>query len=77
MPTSYLGDSLLVSKSEKESTLNVLATVQLFRSLGFIVYPEKFISKPAQQIPYLGVISESESVTVMLKDGRKASLTEC
>ena len=48
--TSFIDNSLLVSQSEKESILNVQATVQLFQSLGFIIHPEKSILKPTQQI---------------------------
>ena len=75
--TFFVEDSLSVSESERASILNVQATVQLFRSLGFITHQEKSIWKPTQQIQYLGVISDSKSMTVRLTDDRKDNLREC
>ena len=75
--TFFVEDSLSVSESERASILNVQATVQLFRSLGFITHPDKSIWKPTQQIQYLGVISDSKSMTVRLTDDRKDNLREC
>lgn len=77
MSASFLDDSLLVSESEQECMMNVHATVQLFRSLGFTVHPEKSVLQPAQSVQYLGVIIDSRSMTVRLTDERKDNLKKC
>lgn len=77
MSASFLDDSLLVSESEQECMMNVHATVQLFRSLGFTVHPGKLVLHPALSIQYLGVIIDSKSMTVRLTDERKDNLMKC
>ena len=74
--TSFLDDSLLLSDSEEESVPNVQATVQLFRSLGFIIHPDKSVLEPAQQIQYLGVVIDSRDMSVRLTAERKCNLKD-
>jgi len=69
--TSFLDDSLLLSDSEEESVQNVQATVQLFRSLGFIIHPDKSVLEPTQQIQHLGVVTDSRDTSVRLTAERK------
>ena len=72
--TAFLDDSLLVADSELSCVKNIQATVQLLRSLGFIIHPEKSVLVPSQTIQYLGVVINSSTMTVTLTDERKASL---
>ena len=74
--TSFLDDSLLLSDSEEESVQNVQATVQLFRSLGFIIHPDKSILEPTQQIQYVGVVNDSRDMSVPLTAERKCNLKD-
>ena len=74
--TSFLDDSLLLSDSEEESVQNVQATVQLFRSLGFIIHPDKSVLEPTQQIQYLGVVIDSRDMSVRLTAERKCNLKD-
>lgn len=72
--SSFLDDSLLVAGNESDCMRNVSDTVTLFRSLGFVVHPEKSVLSPSQTIQYLGVIIDSKSMTVKLTNERKDKL---
>ena len=74
MSTAFLDDSLLLAETEQACIENIQATVQLLRSLGFIVHPEKSMLVPSQTVQYLGVIINSCDMTVTLTEERKASL---
>ena len=54
--TAFLDDFLLLAESELACVDNIQATVQLLRSLGFIVHPDKSVLIPSQTIQYLRVI---------------------
>ncbi|KAK7109102.1 hypothetical protein V1264_013207 [Littorina saxatilis] len=77
LSTSFLDDSLLVADTESECIENVLATVQLLRSLGFVVHHEKSVLEPTQKIQYLGVLIDSIAMTVSLTKVRSDNLIEC
>ena len=72
--TAFLDDFLLLAESELACVDNIQATVQLLRSLGFIIHPDKSVLIPSQTIQYLGVIINSCDMTVTLTEERKASL---
>ena len=72
--TAFLDDFLLLAESELACVDNIQATVQLLRSLGFIVHPDKSVLIPSQTIQYLGVIINSCDMTVTVTEERKASL---
>ena len=61
--TAFLDDSLLLAESELACVDNIQATVQLLRSLRFIIHPDKSVLIPSQTIPYLGVIINSCDMT--------------
>ena len=48
--TSFSDESVQVSESEAESIQNISATVQLFRSLAFVVHPDKSVLALTQKI---------------------------
>lgn len=54
--------------------LNVKCTLELLRSLGFIVHPTKSVLLPIQCITYLGFNINSATMTVILTDSRKESI---
>ena len=56
---------------------NVRDTVKLLQSLGFIVHPEKSVFEPTRRIQYLGVIIDSQSMTVMLTPEKQADIIAC
>ena len=48
----------------KQSILNVSATVQLFRSLAFVVHPDMSVLASTEKIQYLEVITDSRELSV-------------
>ena len=74
--TSFIDDSLQVSDTYEKSLDNVLATTELFISLGFVVHPDKSIFKPTQQIVYLGFFIDSVKMMVYLTKERAKSIQE-
>ena len=72
--TAFIDDSLQVSKTYEKSLDNVLATTELFMSLGFVVHPDKSIFKPSQRIVYLGFIIDSVQMMVYLTQERVDSI---
>ena len=77
LSTSFLDDSLLIADTEVECIKNVLATVQLLRSLGFVVHHEKSVLEPTQRIQYLGVLIDSKEMKVSLTKERSDNIIEC
>ena len=74
--TSFIDDSLQVSKTYEKSLDNVLATTELFMQLGFVVHPEKSVFKPSQRITYLGFVIDSVDMMVYLTQERIDSILE-
>ena len=62
----YLDDSFLKGQDFDECASNVMATVALFRRLGFVVHPEKSVLIPTQQMVFLGFVIDSIAMTVSL-----------
>ena len=55
---------------------NVRDTVQLLRSLGFILHPEKSVLEPSHTIQYLGVVINSVTMKVKLTSERAQDLRD-
>ena len=62
--TSFSDESVQVSESEAESIQNISATVQLFRSLAFVVHPDMSVLASTEKIQYLEVITDSRELSV-------------
>ena len=78
LSSAFLDDSLLLAETRVSCARNIMDTVQLLRSLGFIIHPDKSVFAPTQRIQYLGVIVDSKSMTVTLTPERKSDLiTSC
>lgn len=74
--TAFIDDSLLLARTRDSCAENVTDTVQLLRSLGFIVHPDKSVFQPTQCIQYLGMEINSVSMTVKLTPEKAANLAE-
>ena len=72
--TIFIDDTLLIGESEEECVQNVKSSLSLFRSLGFVVHPEKSVLTPSRQITYLGFIINSENMTVVATDEKKQKI---
>ena len=72
--TIFIDDTLLIGESEEECVQHVKSSLSLFRSLGFVVHPEKSVLTPSRQITYLGFIINSEIMTVVETDEKKQKI---
>ena len=73
----HLDDFFLLAETEMSCAKNVRDTVKLLQSLGFIVHPEKSVFEPIRRIEYLGVVIDSQSMTVMLTAEKQADIIAC
>ena len=55
---------MLLGDSKWECITNTRDTVLMFRNLGFAVHPTKSVFYPSTEMRYLGVIIDSEAMTV-------------
>ena len=62
----YIDDSYLQGDTYQECLANIVATVKLFHSLGFVVHPEKSTFIPTQRITFLGFILDSRTMEIYL-----------
>ena len=62
----HIDDSFLVAYDYSACQNNIVDTVDVFGSLGFIVHPEKSIPEPTQQIEFLGFLLDSLAMTIRL-----------
>ena len=62
----HIDDSLIVGYDYTACKRNIHDTVHSFRTLGFIVHPEKSILEPRQEIVFLGFLLSSMSTTIRL-----------
>ena len=59
----YVDDSYLQGDSNESCLKNVNDAISMLRSLGFTIHPEKSVSKPTQNLIYLGFIVSSKDTT--------------
>lgn len=74
--TSFLDDSLLAGDSKWECVDNLRNTILVFQELGFVIHPTKSVFEPTRRIQYLGVVIDSESMTVTLTKERAESIQD-
>ena len=72
----YIDDSLLLAKSETEAKQAVLQTAQLLSSLGFVVHPSKSVVVPCREIQFLGLVINSEKMTITLPLSKKNDIIQ-
>ena len=60
----YVDDSYLQGNDYEDCFSNVLKTIEILRSLGFTIHPEKSKFIPTQCITYLGFILNSAQMTI-------------
>ena len=75
--TAFLDDSFLLAETRMAYACSVFDTVQLLRSLGFIIHLDKSVLEPTRRIQYLGVIIDSELMTVTLTPERASDMISC
>ncbi|XP_068719339.1 uncharacterized protein [Montipora capricornis] len=66
LSSGYIDDSWLMGPVWDNCAKNVVDTVKLLDTLGFVVYPKKSLSIPTQKLVFLGFILDSVSMLVYL-----------
>ncbi|MES9883156.1 MAG: reverse transcriptase domain-containing protein [Sedimenticola sp.] len=68
--SGYIDDSLLVGDTSQECEKNVMDTVDVMESVGFIIHEKKSVFKPTQSIDFLGNHINSVDMVVTLPQRR-------
>ena len=74
---AYLDDLLLISTTYTKCCMNVIETVKIFDSLGFVVHPDKSVFVPQQTTTFLGFNLNSETLTITLTSNKITRITNC
>ena len=67
----YVDDLINVGLTFDECVENLIASIKLLNSLGFIIYPDKSISLPKQEITFLGFNINSQKMEITLTETKK------
>ena len=70
----YVDDSYLQGDDYEDCFSNVLNTIEILRSLGFTIHPEKSKFIPTQCITFLGFILNSVQMTITLTLEKKEKI---
>ena len=74
----YIDDSYLQGDSKTECRSNVLTSLNLFESLGFLINREKSVLQPCQKLEFLGFLLDSVNMKVFLTaDKREKIILAC
>eukprot|EP00794_Sanderia_malayensis_P010313 gene10313-11382_t len=74
LSVAYIDDSYLQADTYDKCVKNIIDTVTLLDSLGFVVHPKKSVFIPAKTITFLGVVLDSVDMTVYLTQDRADSI---
>ena len=74
LSSGYIDDSYLQGDGYQDCLANVVDTIKLFDSLGFIIHPEKSVFIPTQIITFLGFVLDSRTMTVYLTQQKQLKL---
>ena len=74
LSSGYIDDSYLQGDGYQDCLANVVDTIKLFDSLGFIIHPEKSVFIPTQIITFLGFVLDSRIMTVCLTQQKQHKL---
>ena len=76
LSVSYIDDCYLQGNTWQSCIANVIATVKMFTSLGFLVHPDKSMFEPSHHITFLGFTLNSEEMTVSPTEIKAKSIAE-
>jgi len=76
LSSSYIDDSYLQGDDFNDCVTNVIATIKLFDSLGFVIHPLKSVLVPSQRITYLGFVLDSIEMKIYLTQDKAQKLKD-
>ena len=71
LSVKYLDDSFLIGETTRICLNNITGTINLLRSIGFTIHPDKSAFVPTMKIKFLGFIIDSVKMTIILTEERK------
>ena len=74
LSANYIDDSCLFSQDCDDCAQNVIDTVKILDTLGFVVHPLKSVFTPTQKLVYLGFVFDSVSMCVRRTPAKAAKL---
>ena len=74
LSSGYIDDSYLQGDGFSDCLTNVVDTIKLFDTLGFIIHPDKSIFIPTQVLTFLGFILDSRNMTICLTPEKQVKL---
>ena len=72
----YLDDLLLMGETLQEIEMARDSTIFLFHHLGFVINLKKSVLTPQTRIEFLGIVIDSNAMTISLPEGKAQSLTK-
>ena len=66
----YLDDTLIIGDTVEQTKDSVKAVTQGLERLGFLIHPDKSILEPKKEIPFLGLILNSQLMTFRLPEAK-------
>jgi len=76
LSSSYIDDSYLQGDDFNDCVTNVIATIKLFDSLGFVIHPLKSALVPSQRVTYLGFVLDSIEMKIYLTQDKAQKLKD-
>ena len=73
----YIDDLINVGLIFDQCVENVIASIKLLKSMGFIIHPDKSIFLPKQEITFLGFNINSQKMEITLTITKKETLKAC
>ena len=70
----YIDDSILIGSGYDDCANNVVDTIRLMDSLGFVVHPDKAVLIPTQELVFLGFLLNSITMTVSLTQAKATKI---
>lgn len=74
LSSGYIDDSYLQGDGFSDCLANVVDTIKLFDTLGFIIHPDKSVFIPTQVLTFLGFILDSRNMTICLTPEKQVKL---
>ena len=74
LSSPYINDSILIGTDYDDCAKNVIHTITLLDTLGFVVHPNKSVLIPSQVWVFLGFVLNSVTMTVCLTPERVTKL---
>ena len=71
---AYIDDLYLQGRTLEECVQNVIQTMKILESLGFVVHPDKSVFIPSHRLIFLGFVLDSVKMTVTLTAEKREKL---